>query len=179
MSKRKSVQLNYRKRVGAPKMMKDKNGAVVLLCPFCVPPHPLQPNIPSLCGTTLQVVAEQVIFRAKFDKRFVCAKCLQGGGEMVQYQNGHIHINDCAPGVMTMTHPPEYSRFAKFVYGLKSERLKSLIEKNMGKVVPVEEITAEGVKTGDVLGYFFYKKEGSNGKKTISGNRDNSPSGSG
>jgi hypothetical protein len=144
-------------RTGTPRIAKDKNGNALLLCPFCVPPHPLQPNVPAACGTSLVLTAEQVIVRAKYDKNFICVKCGKGGGEMVKYQNGFIHVTDCDPNKITMLEPPVYSKFAALVYGMKNKRIKKFIEDRKGQAVPVEEIDQKGIKTGTVLGYFFFK----------------------
>ena len=146
-------------RTGVPKIMKDKQGNAILLCPFCKPSHALQPNIPAMCGTTLKLTAEQVVVRAKYDKNFICVKCQKGGGEMVQYQNGYIHTFECNPGKVTMLEPPVYTRFADIVFHMKNKRLKKLIEGYKGQSMPVEEIDQKGNKTGITLGYFFFKQK--------------------
>jgi hypothetical protein len=157
MSKTTVTKSKITKRTGVPKIVKDKEGNAILLCPFCVPSHALQPNKPSLCGTMLILTAEQVVVRAKYDKHFICVKCGKGGGEMVRYQNGLIHTVECAPNKVTMLEPPVYSKFAAFVYGMKNKRIKKFIESVKGQAMPVEEIDQKGVKTGAVLGYFFFK----------------------
>lgn len=158
MSKKNSFQPPYRVRSGIPKMLKDKSGKTLLVCPFCPVPHPLYPNVPAKCGTRLILTAEQIVYRAKADKRFVCVKCGKGGGEMVKYQNAYIHIEDCAPGVMTMTEPPKFSRLAGLVSKVKSERTRKFIEQFTGRAMPVDEVTENGTRTGVVLGHFFFKE---------------------
>lgn len=148
----------FTKRTGIPKIVKDKNGAAILLCPFCNPSHPLLPNQVAKCGTSLSLTAEQVIVHAKFDKKFTCVKCGKGGGDMVQYQNGFIHVKDCSPEVMTMTEAPNYSKLAGWVHGLKNEKLKKFMEGFTGKAVPVQEVDPKGARTGVILGHFFLKE---------------------
>jgi len=114
------------------------------------------PDKPAACGTLLVLTAEQTVYKAKYDKRFICAKCHQGGGEMVIYQGGFIHTHDCAPGVMTMTEPPQFSRLAGVVYKLP-ERIKKIIQRYTGNAMPVEEILPNGTRTGVTLGYFFHQ----------------------
>lgn len=157
MKKTTVVKPKLTTRTSVPKMVKDKNGHALILCPFCTPPHPLNPNVPSACGTRLVLTAEQVVVRAKYDKHFICVKCGKGGGEMVQYQNGFIHVTDCDPNKITMLEPPVYSKFAAFVHGMKNKRIKKLIESVKGQAMPVEEIDQKGIKTGRTLGYFFFK----------------------
>ena len=166
--KKTSVQSPYSKRVAIPKMVKDEKGNAILLCPFCTPSHPLNPAMPSLCGTTLILTAEQTTIRAKYQKNLVCVKCGKGGGEMVMFQNSYIHTHDCKPGVMTMTNPPKYSNFAALTYKLQNKFLKSNIERFTGRAMPVEEIDTKGNKTGVILGYFFWKpkKEVSHAKRS-------------
>jgi len=154
--KTKTQKSPYTLRSGIPTIKKDKDGNAVLLCPFCKPTHTLHPDIPSACGTKLILTAEQAVFRAKFNKKMICAKCHNGGGEMVIYQGGYIHTHDCAPGVMTMTVPPEFSDFAKHVYGFP-EWIKKRVQRYTGVAVPVEEILPNGTRTGVVLGYFFHQ----------------------
>ena len=164
MSKRKSGKIApYVTRTGIPQIVKGDNGSALLMCPFCNPSHPLQPSVPALCGTILVLTAEQAMFRAKYDRKMVCVKCGKGDGMMVMFQGAFIHTHDCAPGVIAMTQPPEYSKFAKYVYEIKNERLKKLVEGYTGRAVMVEEVTPEAVKTGVIFGYYF-NKENKNGK---------------
>lgn len=159
MSKQSNRKPLLTERIRIPKIVKEKDGTAILLCPFCNPSHPLQPNIPSACGTVLMVTAKQVVVRAKYDKHFTCVKCGKGGGEMVQYQQGFIHTKECDPSKVTMLIPPTYSKFAALVYGMKNKKIKKFIESIKGQAMPVEEIDQKGVKTGVVLGYFFFKKD--------------------
>lgn len=124
MKKHSNVPRNpmtTRERV--PIISKDDKGNALLLCPFCTPPHPINPESPAICGTILQVRALQTIYKAKkYDPKTVCVKCQKGGGEMVLFQGALIHTHDCMPGVVALSSPPKYSNFAKYVYGLKDGR---------------------------------------------------------
>lgn len=128
------------------------------MCPFCKDSHPISPFVPSSCGTFVEVTAVQEVVRAKYNKNIKCAKCGQGGGEMVQWQNAYIHANDCTPGVRTMAEPPKYSKLAGVIYNMQAGWIKTQLEKITGKAVPVDEVTPNGTKTGVVLGHFFYGK---------------------
>lgn len=163
MSKKNSVKPPYTTRKGIPKIIKDPNGNAMLLCPFCKPSHPLQPNSPAACGTILILTAEQTVIHAKYEKKLICVKCGKGGGDMVMYQNAFIHVHNCSPDVMTMTQPPKFSKRAALVYGLKWGWLKGIIERYTGRALPVDEVKQDGTRTGVVLGYFFHK-EIKNGK---------------
>jgi len=141
-------------RIEAPLAGKGKDGKPTLLCPFCHPTHPIIPGKVSLCGTNLEMRATQTVFRARFIKNMVCAKCGQGGGDMVHFQNAFIHVHDCTPGVATFTEPPSMTWFARSVYWLPNG-FKKHIEKRTGRAVPVDEVKPDGTRTGKVLGYFF------------------------
>jgi len=156
MSKKTVYKDPVYSRFGIPTVSKDKDGNALLLCPFCRPPHPLLPNQAAICGTRLEVRAIQPVIRAKYDKKILCAKCGQGGSEMVQYGSAFIHTNDCTPGVGMMTEAPKFSKLAEWVHGLP-EGLRATIEKRTGTASPVEEMTPDGKKTGKTLGYIFYK----------------------
>lgn len=158
MSKKNLFKAPYTVRNGTPKMLKDKEGNTLLICPFCAVPHALTPNVPSQCGTRLILTAEQVVFRAKADKRFICVKCGKGGGEMVRFQNAYIHTHNCSPGVVTMTEPPRFSRMAGLVSKVRNERIRKSIERFTGRAMPVDEVREDGTRTGVVLGHFFHKE---------------------
>lgn len=160
--KTKAPKSPVRERVGTPHITRDKDGAAILNCPFCVPTHPLRPDVGSACGTMLQVRAVQRVYRAKYEKHMTCVKCGKGDGEMVLFQNGFIHTHDCAPGVVALADPPKYSELAKRVHGT---RWQKLIERIYGEIMPVHEVNPDGTKTGVTIGYFF-KKRGKNGKHT-------------
>jgi len=157
MTKKTEPKPNFTKRVGNPTIAKDEQGNAMLLCPFCTPTHTLHPQVPSPCGTQLILTAEQVVFKAKYIKGMVCVKCKKPGGEMVRFQNAYVHTHDCAPGVMTMTIPPTYSKAAAVVHKIKVPFVKDLIERYTGKAMQVDEVTGAGERTGTVLGYFFHK----------------------
>ena len=152
-------------RERAPLLSKDDKGNVLLLCPFCTPPHPINPDSSSLCGTILQVRALQTVYRAKkYDPKAVCVKCGKGGGEMVVFQGALIHTHDCTPGVVALSTPPKYSSLAKITYKLKEGGIKNFIQKIYGNAMAVEEVMPNGEKTGVIFGFFFNKTRGSNGR---------------
>jgi len=155
MSHRKSgIKPPFTERIGVPSVTKDKNGSAILWCPFCKPSHPLRADNKSTCGTVMQIRAVQVVYKAKYDNKLVCVKCGHGGGEMVRFQTSFIHTHDCSPGVATFTEPPNYSMLAKLLYKLPV-RARTLLERTTGKIVPVEEVTEIGEKTGKIFGYIF------------------------
>lgn len=151
-------------RERTPILSKDNKGNALLLCPYCTPAHPINPDSPSVCGTILQVRALQTVYKAKkYDPKTVCVKCKKGGGEMVLFQGALVHTHDCSPGVVALSTPPKYSILAKLTCKLKDGRLKNLIQKLYGVAVPVEEVMPNGEKTGKIFGYFWNKPRGSNG----------------
>ena len=143
-------------RAGSP-IPKNVNGTVVLMCPFCVPTHPLIPGELSKCGTSIQVRAVQKVYQAKYEPRMVCAKCGKGGGYMIAIADAFFHTNDCTPGVVVMTEKPKFSRTAALIFKLPPA-LRSRVESFTGQVLPVDEVTSNGPRTGVVLGYFFKEK---------------------
>lgn len=143
-------------RIESPRAGKDRNGKPALLCPFCAQTHALIPGVQSGCGTDLQMRAVQTVYKAKFIKEMKCAKCGEGGGEMVRFQNAFVHIHDCAPGVVTLSEPPDMSFWARGIYMLPLS-FKKRIEKYTGKVMPIDEVMPDGTRTGKTLGYFFLK----------------------
>ncbi len=147
-----------RHREKMPNFRKEKNG-VFLMCPFCNPSHTIVPGVPSTCGVVLKVTAIQPVIGARSVKKekLICAKCGKGGGEMVQYFNGFVHLKDCKPDLRLITEIPPYSRFAKFIYGFHPT-IRSLLEKFTGTVQIVREITPDGVQSGEIQGYFFLEK---------------------
>lgn len=153
-----------RTREEMPRAVRTKEGAQIL-CPFCTPTHPLAIGEPSPCGTQLKVTAVQSILPSRIVRlrKLICVKCKQGGGEMVQYINGYIHLNDCAPEVNLLRTPPKYNAIAGIVYNLP-KKLRSQVVKLTGVPQQVQEITPDGTETGKVAGYFFLKrKAASNG----------------
>lgn len=147
-----------------------KKGSETLMCPFCMPSHPIYPFTPSSCGTIVEVTAVQTVYHAKYDRTMVCAKCGKGSGDMVKWQNALVHNYDCSPGTMTFAEPPKNSPLAKWVYELpKNSFVKYLMEKAYGRASTLDEVTPQGVRTGNIRGYFFYKPRGKNGKRSKAG----------
>lgn len=145
-------------REAMPTPRKTEQGTQIL-CPFCVPTHPLMPTEPSPCGTMLKVTAVQMIYpkRTVVQKKMICIKCNQGGGEMVMYMKGFVHLPDCRPETRLLPSLPEFNKTAGLVFKLP-ERLRTVVEKYTGKVQYVKEITVDGEQTGNILGYFFIPK---------------------
>lgn len=159
MSHKKGSKSRISTREAVPLISKDSKGNALLLCPFCTPPHPINPDSPSTCGTILQVRALQTVYKSKkYETTNVCVKCGKSGGEMILFQGALIHMADCTPGVVALSTPPKYSTLAKFTHGLKDGSLKNILQKSFGKATPVEEVTPAGVRTGLVFGYFFNKR---------------------
>lgn len=141
-----------------PKIQKAGDG-VQILCPFCAVPHPISIAQNAPCGTKMSVLAVQTIYptRTVNKYKFTCLKCGQGGGEMIRFNNGYVHVSDCAPSVKLLVSVPEFSRLAKIV-GASPKWLSALIERYTGKVQEVKEIDAQGRDTGVTLGYFFLRE---------------------
>lgn len=154
--KKNSIRPRVTTRIEAPIAKMEKKEAV-LYCPFCKPTHKIVPGLEHPCGTRLEVRAVQEVYKARYDKTLKCAKCGRGDGEMVRFQAGFIHTHDCTPGVAALTEPPKFSMAAKVIYNLKWPRVKSEIEKRTGRAMKVDEVTPEGARTGNVLGYTFLK----------------------
>lgn len=158
MTKKSHFTPSIRTREMLPLAKRTKEG-IILLCPFCTPAHAITPGESSPCGTHLRVTAVQEVISARTARQqgLVCVKCRKtGGGEMVKYLNGYVHVQECAPDVKLLTQIPKYSNFAKFVFKLP-ERLRTLIEKRTGVVQIVHGLTPEGQETGQIEGYFFGK----------------------
>ena len=143
-------------RIGAPKFGKDQKGQSAILCPFCIPTHPIVPGYEAMCGTALEIRAVQPVYKARFYKGMVCAKCGKDGDQMVRFQNAFIHIKDCTPGVATLTEAPKFTKVARVVYNAP-RWIKARVEKKFGQAMPVDEILPDGTRTGHVIGYFFLK----------------------
>lgn len=139
-----------------PKVSNEKQG-VAVKCPFCAIPHPILPGAQSPCGTTLEVLAVQTVYRSTKHNGITCIKCHQIGGEMVRFNESFVHLVDCMPGTRLLTEIPEFSAFAKFIFKMPTP-IRSAFEKRRGKIQYVKEIDSEGKETGKVLGYFFWRQ---------------------
>lgn len=142
-----------------PPKTKQTSNDLELLCPFCVVPHPISAGQDAMCGTTLHVSAVQTVYPARtvHKHKMVCIKCGGGDGEMVRYNNSTVHLIDCRPDVQLAAQQPKYTWLAKLVYQLHP-KIKKIVQKRTGYAKAVEEIDVKGVKTGKILGYFFYKQ---------------------
>lgn len=160
MSKHKGTRSEIKVREASPGLNQTKDG-VEVMCPFCTPPHPLLPGADSPCGTTLKVTAVQSILTSHGSKQqdIRCIKCHQaGGGDMVRYRGGFVHLHDCLPGTKLLAEPPRFSKMARAVFGMPAW-MRGGVEKRLGKAQQVKEIDPQGKETGRVLGYFFWKGE--------------------
>lgn len=138
-----------------PPKVRKLNKGMQLMCPYCVPPHPLVPGQESICGTVIQVRAVQTLIplRTVRDKGLVCAKCGEGNkGPMVRFGQGYIHAEDCKPGAVYFPEQPKYTKLAKYVYFLKPGWWKNLLIARYGLPVEVKENA-----TNTVEGYAFQR----------------------
>lgn len=155
MHKNKSTRPAVTTRTAQPGYSQEKDGTPVFHCPFCIPTHPLKVGHISACGTVLELQAKQAVVHTKYFPGKVCIKCGKSGGKMVKYQSGYIHLNDCTPGVATLTERPKFSRFARIVYKLP-KRAKSIVERLTGQAMEAQEADSDGTRTGKI-DYFFMK----------------------
>lgn len=160
MSHKRNNRPDIRVRELPPTVRTTKQGTE-LLCPFCKPPHPILPNEATPCGTQIRVIAVQTIYskHTVAHEKMICVKCKQGGGEMIQYMNSFVHLQDCNPNLKLLPQMPEFDRMAGVVFKLPA-KLRAFVEKRTGIAQQVEEIDTQGNKTGKVLGYFFMKITG-------------------
>jgi hypothetical protein len=144
-------------RESAPKV-KEEGKSAAILCPFCEIPHPIEIGKDSACGTTLIVRAVQTKYptRTVNKHKLICVKCHKGGGEMIRFNNGFVHVHECAPNTKLMAAPPAFSAWAERVYQMPAW-MRSRLEKLYGYAKQVKEIDPEGKETGKILGYFFYR----------------------
>lgn len=143
----------------APPKVKEAAGNVMILCPFCEVPHPVAVGKPAACGTELRVTAVQTVIpvRTVRKHKLKCIKCNGEGGEMVPFNQGYIHLIDCAPGTKLLAEPPKsYSPAASLIYRLPAW-LRKPIERRTGLARKVEEIDPQGQPTGRTLGYVFHR----------------------
>lgn len=131
---------------------------VVIQCPFCKVPHPISIGQQSPCGTTLRVTAVQTLLPARTVKKhgLRCIKCHEGGGEMVPFNNGYVHVADCLPGTKLLAVPPKFSSLARLVF-LMPKGIRAHVERLSGRAQVAREVDPDGNDTGRTLGYFFYK----------------------
>ena len=142
----------------APPRVKEDPKSPALLCPFCEITHPISIGQDSACGTILRVTAVQTILPARTVRQrgIKCFKCGKGEGEMVRFNQGFIHLKDCQPNTKLMAETPAFSSYAEYVFKLPAW-LRKPIEKKTGFAKQVKEIDQDGVDTGKILGYFFFK----------------------
>lgn len=146
------------RRIKTPLVGKGEKGRHVMLCPFCNPTHPLELGKKYSCGTSIEVNAVQVVYRTKYDHNIRCIKCGKGGGKMVVENGAYVHINDCSPGTVVLKEPPRNSFFAKLVY-TSPRWVGTILRPFLGNAQPIQEIRPDGVRTGNVIGYTFWKEK--------------------
>lgn len=147
-----------RTREGLPRVTQTKEGTLIL-CPFCTPTHPIVPGEPTPCGTELRLTAVQTVIPSRIARiqKITCVKCkATGGGEMVRYMNGFVHLEDCTPGTNLLRTPPKYTPWAKLVFKMPKV-LQNRVTRLTGEPQPVREINRDGTETGKILGYIFLK----------------------
>lgn len=151
-----------------PPKISKAGDAVQIMCPFCRVPHPIAIGQNAPCGTKMVVSAVQTIYPTRTVHKYnlICVKCGQSdGGEMIRFNEGYVHLADCAPSVRLLATPPEFSRLAKIVRAAP-KWLSAIIEKRLGRVQEVREIDGEGKETGKTLGYFFLREVNNGGART-------------
>lgn len=149
MAKRDYRRPKVRTREEVPQI-KREGGTIAFMCPFCQPSHPLAPGAVAQCGTVLKLTAMQGIIPARVARmeKIECLKCHNfGGGDMIPWHGGFVHLHDCDPDTKLLTNPPKFSKWAALRYHIPFLR---------GNAQAVKEITPDGKETGRVLGYTFY-----------------------
>jgi hypothetical protein len=141
-----------------PPRVQEVGKRAQVMCPFCEIPHPLELGQDSACGTVLKISAVQTVYpiRTVNKHKMTCVKCKKGGGEMIKYNHGYVHLLECAPHTKLMASAPEFSRLARAVYFM-TPPVRKVLEKRYGLAKQVVEVDEHGQDTGNVLGYFFYK----------------------
>ena len=131
--------------------VEEKDGKMVLMCPFCNPPHPLSTTHVADCGTFLEVKAVQPVFRAK---AIVCVKCGGSGGTMKKVdEHNYAHTFDCAPDKEVHHSLPENSLSAQLAYLLPVFILKPLAKRLGKQPQELYRLDEEGNPTGRPVGY--------------------------
>lgn len=122
-------------------LMGNNNGKLVIMCPFCDPPHPISIKEVAQCGTRLDVQAVQLVF-----KHQKCALCGKMDGELVQIGNQFRHVQQCTPGAFLFAEPPPRSLLAGIVDGLP-DRFQVPFAKLTG-LTPIALTSADGKPAG-------------------------------
>lgn len=144
-----------------PPRTTETKDTVQILCPFCEPPHPIAVGREAACGTSLKVTAVQVVIpsRTVTKRNLVCVKCHKGGGQMVRFHNGYVHLHECTPHTKLITEPPVFSKLAGLVFRMPP-LLRAPLERRLGLARQIKEVDPAGQDTGRTLGYFFYHPTG-------------------
>jgi hypothetical protein len=129
-----------KKRRQKPKILEAKDGPPIISCPFCIPPHPIQPNEPARCGTVLELRAVQQTYRS-----VDCVFCGTGAGTLVKIGEQYKHAFECTPGARLYAEPPELSKSAAFIWRLPNFIHKILVRRLGRRVI---EVTNQGQVAG-------------------------------
>lgn len=145
-------------RENAVRIFKTEKGFRIM-CPFCNPAHPLEAGRVAPCGTVLKMTAVQEVVSGRSARLsgLVCLKCHKtGGGDLIHWQNGYVHKDDCNPEQALLVVPPRFSWWAGIRYRVsdwfKNRKVMAFVRGNAQRV---KEINPEGVETGRILGYVF------------------------
>lgn len=123
-----------------PPHIKETGVGVEIHCPFCHPPHVLRIDLPSPCGTILELKAVQNLY-----KDVSCALCEGSQGTLIKVGESYKHVHNCSPGKHLYTVPPETSLSARLFWKLPTF-LHKLVWIQMGK--KVIEVSSKGKVTG-------------------------------
>lgn len=122
MNKKKSAQTRhynqlhdksikpFRNRERAPKMSYQGN-KMLILCPYCNPPHPIEANRPAPCGTLLRITASQELYR-----NVSCALCKKNDEVLVRVGSLFRHVHECSPGLKLYAIPPKPAFSARLAF---------------------------------------------------------------
>ena len=124
-----------------------RDDIVLIECPFCHPAHPIQPDKPAGCGTTLELHAVQQTYKA-----VDCALCGSQQGTLVKIGERYKHDYDCTPGKTIYTVPPKPTRAAALFWRMPSF-VHNLVASKYGKVVVEITSTDFETKESKVTGY--------------------------
>ncbi len=146
MSRRRtrSKSTNHRRQHPRITLRED---VVLIECPFCYPTHPIQPDKPARCGTTLELHAVQVTYTA-----IECNLCRKSEGTLVKIGERYKHDYDCTPGKTFYTVPPEPSRVASLFWRMPNF-IHTWYANRTGRVIVEITSTDTETKESKVTGY--------------------------
>ena len=142
-----------RQRKEKPRILKQKK-SIITGCPFCEESHPIYADQVAHCGTYVEMMAIQPIFRGK---RLVCALCGEAGGTLVKIGDQYKHDFECSPGKFVYSEPPKLSKTAKLLY-----RSPQFVQKVIYSVTKryVQQVgTMEKGEVKEISGYTWKKAQ--------------------